>query len=301
MPPLDSHSYPSVPSTSFPPHNPRQHSHLQRPIASVQDPDVQLRIAEAVQHLSSLLSAVTGVPPGQGISFPLFPLPSRAGHWPSTPSRPRYTSRHSDAYGSEHSEAGSSSPYASSSRHGWPYSSDQFSEGTLPPSSPLPSSSPAAEHHKPFARERSRSRGFRVSFHIDDNDKPLPPTPQRDVHSDDEIAQGRNVTPGAKRRDAEPGLVSAMRPQARSKSVGHGIPARSSMTRDSSAGKGKGRADTASASEDEEDVRFGGSSPSSSRHTRAERGRTPGPPSRQERSQSVHAGDRKIRGSSRKV
>ncbi|EMD39961.1 hypothetical protein CERSUDRAFT_112196 [Gelatoporia subvermispora B] len=285
MSPAEPYSYMHEYSRYPPLHNPHQYSQRYPSVTPIQNPDIQRQIAGAVQHLTSLLSAATGMPPGHGFPFPQFPQPPH-NPWTQTPSRSRRSSRHTGLYDSDPIEsAQSSSPYASSSRHVWPYGSDHYSEGTLPPSSPLPSSSPSSPiPHNLYGRERSKSRGLRVSFHLDDNDRPLPPSPQREVHSDDEIAQGRGDTPSARRRSHNSSIVSAMRTQARSKSVGHDGSRRPSMTHGASPGKGKGRTDAVSDGEDEEDVRFGASSPLRSRHTRVERGRTPGPPSRRERS-----------------
>ncbi|KAK7690088.1 hypothetical protein QCA50_006734 [Cerrena zonata] len=148
-----------------------------------QDPQAQFHFAQAIHHLAFLMTGSTlnaGTPhaPYQ------IPWPAPAPYMPPQPSH-RQTSRH----GGEES----SSPGAGSSRsrrdvmstpthtsHPYPYSYDpRWSSSTLPPSSPPRSSSPIVSSPptspvplRPALRERSRSRGRRVSFKLGDDDRP---------------------------------------------------------------------------------------------------------------------------------
>lgn len=115
------------------------------------------------------------------ISFPPAPWP------PYTPSHQRHPTHPIHGLNTPSSEAGPSrSVYSTPTHHSHPhpYAYDPgFSNGTLPPSSPMTSSpatsSPPLRPASVPPGQRSRSRGRRVSFKLDGNDRPLPPTPPR--------------------------------------------------------------------------------------------------------------------------
>ncbi|CAL1713093.1 unnamed protein product [Somion occarium] len=148
----------------------------------VHDPQAQFHFAQAVHHLAYLMAG-SAPPLGSGTSYPPYHIP-----WP-----PPFTPSHQHRRKSRLQEGESSSPEAgpSTSRsdpvstpthtsHPYPYSYDpNWSSSTLPPSSPpqsspLPSSSPPTSPVplRPAIRERSQSRGRRVSFKLDDGDRP---------------------------------------------------------------------------------------------------------------------------------
>ncbi|KAH9922772.1 uncharacterized protein BXZ73DRAFT_104005 [Epithele typhae] len=205
------------------------------PAPPLQDPQAQFMLAQAWHSLSYLMASGALPPPppsGPGYSFPtVAPRP------PYTPSHQRYRTR--PAHGldtpSSSSEAGPSRAgpaYATPTHHAHSYAHSHphpahgysygfgsgFSDGTLPPSSPISSlrSSPMLRPASVPPGQRSRSRGRRVSFRLDADDRPLPPPPpsrreeeeeeEEDADDDDDSEQGPHYA-----RQAQP------RPQARSK------------------------------------------------------------------------------------
>lgn len=144
----------------------------------VQDPQTQFHFAQAMHHLAYLMS---GGAFSAGTPHLPYPMP-----WPSPfipqqpPQRHKSQSRHASE---EFSSPGAgpsrsrSDPTTTPTRasHPYPYTYDpRWSSGTLPPSSPPRSSSPPTSPAplRPALRERSRSRGRRVSFKLGDDDRP---------------------------------------------------------------------------------------------------------------------------------
>ncbi|KAI0720484.1 hypothetical protein C8T65DRAFT_633153 [Cerioporus squamosus] len=192
---------PSMPSYSYPPpmfahYTPRhdnrssasahRHQPDERHATPFPAPQAQLMFAHAWHSLSYLMaSGAISAPPPLGTGYPPG-LPFPPAPWPPyTPSHQRHRTHPFDTP-SLASEAGPSrsSTYSTPTHHPhpYPYSYDPvFSNGTLPPSSPIPSSpatsSPALRPASVPPGQRSRSRGRRVSFKLDENNQPLPPTP----------------------------------------------------------------------------------------------------------------------------
>ncbi|TBU28589.1 hypothetical protein BD311DRAFT_317968 [Dichomitus squalens] len=242
------------------------------PFPVLQDAQAQYAMAQAWHSLSYLMASGAFQPPPPpsgpgyppGLPFPPVPWP------PYTPSHRRHNTVPSHFLAtSSSSEAGPSrsSTYSTPTHHPhpYPYSYDpRFSNSTLPPSSPIPSSS--SPNSSPILRpasvppgQRSRSRGRRVSFKLDDNDRPLPPTPSQnnnDVDSDDEPLSSL-----ARRRGASASTSAAASGQT-----------------SAAKGKGKGKARAETPRREEEDERPARGRPP------PPRARTPGPPSQREMS-----------------
>ncbi|KAJ7043347.1 hypothetical protein C8F04DRAFT_1390163, partial [Mycena alexandri] len=129
----------------YPPYPPPSGVH---PPIPLQDPRAQFIISQAMHQLSTLFTAT----------------------WPAQP----YTPPRASSSGRAHSTAAPSPyyPYPTTPRHPHthPYVFDSGeSVGTLPPSSPPDSSPPpSSSPHRPSLVSRSRSRGRRVSFELDD-------------------------------------------------------------------------------------------------------------------------------------
>ncbi|TFK91113.1 hypothetical protein K466DRAFT_583101 [Polyporus arcularius HHB13444] len=186
--------------------------------ASLQDPQAQLMFAHAWHSLSYLVaSGAISAPPPPGGGYPSG-LPFPPAPWPPyTPSHQRHRTHPFDTP-SFASEAGPSrsSTYSTPTHHPhpYPYSYDpMFSNSTLPPSSPIRSSpatsSPTLRPASVPAGQRSRSRGRRVSFKLDENDRPIPPTPRtQGGFQDTSKRAGPSSTPKVKGKGkarAEPG------------------------------------------------------------------------------------------------
>ncbi|EPQ54492.1 hypothetical protein GLOTRDRAFT_111289, partial [Gloeophyllum trabeum ATCC 11539] len=268
----------------------------------------QYLLAQAMQHLSYLISA-TGTPHqhqhGPGLAPPwtppfappTYPLSLPPGPWP--PQTPSHRSRHrsqvpfpsSSPAGSHHPSSSSALVTPSHSRHPYPHSYDPaFSGATLPPSSPEPESpisSPDFEKMRPkplAGRGRSKSRGRRVSFKLDEDSPPrranssLGPVRSRSSNGDDNLARTS---------DDDAGDMYVFGPRsARKRSVRRGTPA---AARSSSPSKTR---------EDISDVES--ASDRGSPMKKFERGQTPGPPSRPAGSSRSAARDASMRPSSSK-
>ncbi|KAI0947312.1 hypothetical protein AcV7_009768 [Taiwanofungus camphoratus] len=263
------------------------------PNAAVQDPQAQLQIAQTIHHLAYLLNSA-GLPLNQGFppAYPP-PFPHYSPNWPPfTPTHKHQRSGRHQQFDAPSSEAGpsrSSSVYATPTHpHPYPYSFDpSFSGATLPPSSPAGSSEPSSpvQRQRSITRGRSKSRGRRVSFKLDDNDRPLPPTPHKHHEDADlsraEDSEGSHVKQGGHAGRSEP---STSRLRGRSKS-GDAICRTATKSVHAAASKGKARADFAG---DDSAESTGAEDRHDGRGKRFERGRTPGPPSQRERSMLAH-------------
>ncbi|KAI0761954.1 hypothetical protein BD413DRAFT_586727 [Trametes elegans] len=189
------------------------------------------------------------------------------------PHTPSHHSHRRQAFEAPSSEAGPSrsSTYSTPTHypHSYPYWFDPgYSSGTLPPSSPIPSSpltsSPILLPASVPPGQRSQARGRRVSFKLDDHDRPLSATPS-------------------------PRRASSRRPidQSDDDHESDGEPRRSRGQRVASAGpsKGKGKARAVSpsdAAEDDEDGKEAAGKAALDRGRPPPRARTPGPPPRRD-------------------
>jgi hypothetical protein len=129
--------------------------------APINDPQTQFYIAQAVQHLAYLMNPAQ-LPPGgwPGHHPASFPSPFSNPHWsPYTPPSHRAQSSHPPITGLSYSTPTHQHPY--------PHSfTPSLSHTTLPPSSPEVPSPPT----RPTSLvRRSKSRGRRVSFKLDDD------------------------------------------------------------------------------------------------------------------------------------
>ena len=146
----------------------------------IQGPQAQFLLAQAIQHLSYLMSAsghALSLPTMDQPTWPQIPSPLPFAQPPFNPSDPPYSTpiHH---YHRSRSEFRAPSPVASTSS-AYRTPSDQRSytsafgpsSATLPPSSPYETSSPnaAAGRFPSLVRGRSKSKGRRVSFVIDDD------------------------------------------------------------------------------------------------------------------------------------
>ncbi|KAI0354946.1 hypothetical protein OH77DRAFT_1425550 [Trametes cingulata] len=283
--------YPPV----FPPFTPRHHdrdnarngTHAAPPPHSTHPPfpHLSLHQSQAFAWVSYLMAAgalppLPPPPPQSGPGFrsvPPFPL---YGAPPYTPSHRRSSSHQPHYYDTPSSEAGPSGSSAYSTPTHYPHSypywfNPAYSSGTLPPSSPIPSSpinsSPVLRPASVPPGERSRARGRRVSFKLDDHDRPLSPTPPRQGSSSDPI-EGADGDRSSDDEDARTHVSSGRARNASAK------PAKS---------KGKGKARAVLPSDDDE-VDEDGKEPAGragpDRGRAPPRARTPGPPSRREQS-----------------
>ncbi|KAK0221842.1 hypothetical protein IW262DRAFT_933946 [Armillaria fumosa] len=211
-PPPSEHYYP-YPSA----YRPREQ---ESPYAPLYDPRAQYIISQAMHQLSALVASLPGVE-----------------HHPLPPAHPPYTpSRHRGFSGSA-----SSSMYNTPTQrmHPHPYDYDSaLSRGTLPPSSPDFQSSPTPERVQTSSRAsslvaRSRSRGRRVSFRIEEEEADIverdsmqvsPPTDVR--NQKDERHSVRQDRGKGKARfeevidDSESELETIIEPIKRGRSVG---------------------------------------------------------------------------------
>ncbi|KAH9891632.1 hypothetical protein C8Q73DRAFT_746719 [Cubamyces lactineus] len=285
------HRADSAPTTSSPhnDHATSDPSHVTRPPYPQHSAytQISLQYSRAMAWTSYLMASGAWPPPpplpsasGNGFQASL-PFPFYGGSGPSTPSQQDHPHRHSLDFNTPSSEAGPSRPptystpihYPPVFTHGF---HPAYSSGTLPPSSPFPSSpsnsSPTLRPASVPSGQRSKARGRRVSFKIDANDRPLSPTPPRHI------------------RDTEDGSDSGREPEDE--------PPRTHATKydrrertpfKPREGKGKGKARAASPSEDSDEDEDG-QEPSEragpDRERRPPRARTPGPPSRREQSVS---------------
>ncbi|KAI0822267.1 hypothetical protein BC628DRAFT_1497208 [Trametes gibbosa] len=257
-------------------------SHTPRPIHPPHSTysEMSMHQSEAMAWASYLIATGTLIPsppypPGSGYRpgppLPFYGLPqtpSHRGH-SSYPSHNPHTPSSSGAMSSR-SYTHSSPTHHPPSYPYWP--NPAYSSGTLPPSSPLPSSS---IYSSPILRpasvppgQRSRSRGRRVSFKLDANDRPLSQTPPRHPPSSDPIGSDLES-------DGDRGLPT------------RGRAGRSSTPANPTRGKGKGKARAASP-DDEDRGDVTAESAGHSRGRPSPRARTPGPPLR--RAQSLPRG-----------
>ncbi|RPD77812.1 hypothetical protein L226DRAFT_611016 [Lentinus tigrinus ALCF2SS1-7] len=199
-------------------HQPEERHTTPLPASGLQDPQAQLMFAHAWHSLSYLMaSGAIPAPPPPGAGYPPG-IPFPHAPWPPyTPSHQRHRTHPFDTPSSA-SEAGPSrtSTYFTPTHHPhpYPYAYDpMFSDGTLPPSSPIPSSpatsSPALRPASVPPGQRSRSRGRRVSFKLDEHDRPLPLTPGRphdpsDDHRTEPSSSSKGKGKGKGKARAEP-------------------------------------------------------------------------------------------------
>ncbi|PCH40087.1 hypothetical protein WOLCODRAFT_136647 [Wolfiporia cocos MD-104 SS10] len=253
------------------------------------DPQWHYQIAQMWHHLAYLLHSSPGMSGFQG-SKPAYPPPF------AMPS-PRHRQLHSERRQAVESLYDASTSRLSSfdaapmSDIPLPPFTSAFSDGTLPPSSPLSgtsgrsSSGPSSPvlRSQSVARGRSKSVGRRVSFMMSGSDRPVIPTSAADLSSDDEVAF--LAVPQRARSRSRQVVDRDDRAGGQEKGKGTGLTRSSSLKLTSSMGtprlsekaKGKQRAG------DEEEVppsESGGSSDVG----RWERGRTPGPPGQRAKS-----------------
>ena len=245
-----------------------------------QDPRAQFIISHAMHQLSCLMSGVAP-PTGTQAWMPPPPLPPphleegggpepppflqyRDGQWvPFTPRhRGRKPHRHlgsssSVTHSVSHSRSGSRSRSISPAYHSY---DPKFSGGTLPPSSPVPSSSslpssPQQLRPKSLVR-RSKSKGRRVSFRLEDE--------------------------GGARVEVVEEIVSQTRGSRRSGSASHVEAGGHDGGRRKGKGMAKTRVQDANGVEGDDGEEWGYESaePVPRRKRRFVRGQTPGPPSR---------------------
>ncbi|KAJ7771862.1 hypothetical protein B0H16DRAFT_1685717 [Mycena metata] len=137
--------YPPPSFYQYPPYPPPSDVH---PAMPLQDPRAQFIISQAMHQLSTLFTAP----------------------WPAQPYTPHRAS--SSARAASTSAPSPYYPYPTTPHHTHthPYVFDSgASVGTLPPSSPPDSSPPSSSPHRPSLVSRSRSRGRRVSFKLDND------------------------------------------------------------------------------------------------------------------------------------
>jgi len=294
-PPSRGHSRtPYTPSTdaNAPPYMPPPSYHLRHGEQNVQyastlptDPQAVAQIAQLVG--AYLLNAATGhnPVPGYPAAYPS-PYSMQVPQWlPWTPTHRHRRSQRRDLSEMPSSDAASSFssiPATPAHPHRYPYSfHPAFSGATLPPSSPPDSSGPSSptDHSSPVARGRSKSKGRRVSFKLDDDDKPAPPKLPALDH--EELSEASNAVQLRSRRGHGAKLHDD-RPAVKNKGI---LREPSVEWKDKSAkskkAKDKTRADDVSDSSSSEDL----SVPARRGGRRHERGRTPGP--QQERSSSA--------------
>ncbi|KZT12046.1 uncharacterized protein LAESUDRAFT_720016 [Laetiporus sulphureus 93-53] len=287
------HAAPSGPFSFMfgPPFTPQQ-GERQSEYSPANDPQWQARMAQAFQYFTYFMSAAAGMPAGQGPSgeFP-FPSPSTPFQWPPwTPASGHRQSHRRQHRGSRSPDAGPSdrsSVYATPA-HSYSYSDPftmgpNYSEGTLPPSSPPRDSSGPSSPLEPTSsasRYRSKSRGRKVSFKLDDESRPAP---QDDGDSVDGAESRRSMT----REIRDSSLESRYLTRSKEKSQGRN-PTRQTdrrlaeTQRKSEKARGKAKATVVSDGSESEYAKSPGGG-----MKKYERGRTPGPPSPQERSASV--------------
>lgn len=255
-----------------------------------------------MHHLSYLMSASGHA--HSNVGQPPWPQPPTAGPGPSSASYvpPAFDSHNSDwlLYNTPHhrhrrrSDAFDSSPIASSSasayttpihQHPHPYTfNPSLSNATLPPSSPDQASSQPSSPSRNFSsvRERSKSRGRRVSFRIDDDRPHGLSDRERSLQFDnhDSLAQDVNDPPTSSPLSKYAQATSLKR--GRSKSIRRELssePAVKTSPRQTHS-KGKHKAvimDTAR--EDAEPDESPSRASAKTRSKRFERAQTPGPPS----------------------
>ncbi|KAA1469983.1 hypothetical protein DENSPDRAFT_655479 [Dentipellis sp. KUC8613] len=193
-PPSDNHIGTPLPEPYYMPRHssrPPDHAHLSDrashppPYPPVNGQQAQYLLAQAMHHLSYLISASSGGPPavsGEQLAWPSM-APAMGGQYGQSFS-PLYWTPHAPRHLPYAQPERDSSPDASSSRARAPYRTSThhsglyyppFTPGTLPPSSPEPddlsgSSPPLRPCSRPrsMSRGRSKSRGRRVSFKLDD-------------------------------------------------------------------------------------------------------------------------------------
>jgi hypothetical protein len=160
------------------------------PIADVQN---QFVLAQVMHNLNYLMAAIgypSPIPPphvqdANGHSsarFPSYPQPP----WPPyTPTHSRHYNAHpaGDAISASSSTSAFATPTHLHPRSRSHTVDPSYSSGTLPPSSPEPSSPILVSASRSRSRGRSKSRGRRVSFKLDDD--------HLDRHSDEEAALDR--------------------------------------------------------------------------------------------------------------
>jgi len=270
------------------PYTPRHHdSYAPFPPAVGHDSDAQMRFAQAAHYLSYLMSAAASLPPPTGYppGYSPLPFPPQAPQWPPwMPVHRSQRSQRDQQSDLSSSDAGpskfASSYHTPSHLHPYPFTFDpSYSSASLPPSSPPASS----VHSSPIGRSpslvtgRSKSRGRRVSFKLDGNDRPVLPSPPA-MSGDEESEAERGVTSRRPQgHEADANDRPAVARKAKSKVSGR------ASTPAVKPDKGKARADLVEES--------GG--PDSDRGRKRERGRTPGPPAHTERSASARSAGRK--------
>ncbi|KAI9058338.1 hypothetical protein FKP32DRAFT_1688767 [Trametes sanguinea] len=239
-------------------------------------------------------------PPAPGFHHDV-PFPSHG--YPSTPSRGRHHSdqSHHRTFGTPSSEAGPShsSAYSTPAHYSHAYPSwfdPGYSSGTLPPSSPIPSSvmdsSPSLRPASVPPGQRSKSRGRRVSFKLDGNVRALSPTPSRDRQNNEESEEHYDAHASDDQHD-----------YARGRSRSRGRRENTPMLPKNGKGKGKARAVSPSGESDDdgdEERKEPAERTVPDRGRPPPRARTPGPPSRREQSVPRGSGTTKEKGPAKK-
>ncbi|KAI0648070.1 hypothetical protein C8Q79DRAFT_1117466 [Trametes meyenii] len=248
-------------------------------------PPMSLQHSQAMAWMSYFMASgalppLPPLPPSGSGFHPGPPFPFYAP--PFTPSQ-RGRSHQQPAFAHPVSEAGPSrSPTYSTPTH-YPHSypywfNAAYSSGTLPPSSPIPSSpansSPVLRPASVPPGQRSQARGRRVSFKLDDTDRPLSPTPlgHRDPIEGSDGPQGADEEPPSRGRSRQRNISTKP-----------------------SKGKGKGKARAVSPSDEDEESGQESAGKAAPDHGRQPpRARTPGPPP--PRAQSVPRGSATSKG-----
>ena len=269
------------------------------PAPSLQDPQAQYAYAQAWHNLSYLMASGVLPPlqpplptnfsyPASSISFPSAPFP------PYTPSHQRHRTHPPHVLNTPSSSSSIGMPYSTPThhQHPFPYMFDPaFSNGTLPPSSPISSLQSSPARSSPILRpasvphgQRSRSRGRRVSFKLDAHERPVALSPPRcdEDEGEEEEDDGDDVS------DSPPSREHARRPAPKRHS---GTPGPSRPPKD----KGKARADRPpkprfeeeeESESEEEPLRDTRKKSASTRGRTPQRAHTPGPPPVRDKSTS---------------
>ncbi|PSR74809.1 hypothetical protein PHLCEN_2v9523 [Hermanssonia centrifuga] len=235
------------------------------PPVSLNDPQAQ-HILQAVHYLSYFFAQ--GALPGAPGDHMVYPQSQYAVDLPHTPKRERPRVSRRDPSSSPVLGPSSSSTYSTPAHHSHPYPymfDPRYSSASPPPESSSPAQSVLSsplQNSRRRVRDRSKSRGRRVSFKLDD-DAERPP-----IHIRQEGGVKASSQKNAHRRSSSVGLPPILaKPLKRQPSQG----VRSRTFSDVEA----------TSEEDEDEDR----SPPEPR--RFERGRTPGPPPHRVRSASV--------------
>jgi hypothetical protein len=284
-------------------HNPNHSRHAnsvpppQYSAPQIQGPQAQFLLAQAMHHLSYLMNASGHAHPN--VAHPPWPLPPTAGpglpsssyvpptshnsDWPlySTPSYRRHR-RRSDAFDSSPIASSSASAFTTPvHQHPHPYTfNPSMSNATLPPSSPdQPSSPPSSpSQNYPSVRERSKSRGRRVSFRIDDDRPHGLSDRERSLRFDNHDNRIQDdIDPPASSSPSKYAQAASSK-RGRSKSIRRELSIESAVKTSPPQMRSKGKSKAVIMDDAESDESPSRAS-AKTRSRRFERGQTPGPPS----------------------